>query len=43
MINWQDYIVAKPDTLETPAMLLFQDVMDHNIQSVCDLVAVARI
>jgi len=38
LINWQDYRVADPDALETPAMLLFQDVIEHNIQSVCQLV-----
>jgi len=38
MITWQDYRLADPDALETPAMLLFQDVMDHNINSVCELV-----
>jgi len=38
MITCQDYSVADPDALETPAMLLFQDVMDHNIKSVCELV-----
>ena len=38
MISWQNYCVAHPDALETPAMLLFQDVMDHNIRSVCELV-----
>ncbi len=38
MITYQDYSVADPDALETPAMLLFQDRMDHNIRGVCDLV-----
>jgi D-serine deaminase-like pyridoxal phosphate-dependent protein len=38
MITFQDYNVADPDALETPAMLLFQDVMDQNIRSVCELV-----
>ena len=38
MITFQNYSVADPDALETPAMLLFQDMMDHNIRSVCDLV-----
>ncbi len=37
MITFGDYKVAKPDALTTPAMLLFQDVMDHNIRSVCEL------
>ena len=38
MITWQDYSVVDPDALETPAMLLFQDMMDHNIRSVCEMV-----
>jgi len=38
LIKFEKYNVADPDALETPAMLLFQDQMDHNIRSVCDLV-----
>lgn len=38
MIAYEKYSVADPDALETPAMLLFQDVMDDNINSVCELV-----
>jgi len=38
MITCENYCVADPDALETPAMLLFQDVMDHNIRSVCEMV-----
>ena len=38
MITYQDYCVADPDALETPTMLLFQDMMDHNIRSVCEMV-----
>lgn len=38
MITWQNYRVAEPDELETPAMLIFQDVMVQNIRSICDLV-----
>ena len=38
MLTCQNYCVADPDALETPAMLLFQDVMDHNIRSVCEMV-----
>ena len=38
MITYQDYNVADPDALETPAMLLFQDMLDHNIRSVCEVV-----
>jgi len=42
MITCQDYKVAHPDSLETPAMLLFQDRMQHNIRSVCELVGGAQ-
>jgi len=42
MITCQDYRVANPDSLETPAMLLFQDIMQHNIRSVCELVGGAQ-
>jgi D-serine deaminase-like pyridoxal phosphate-dependent protein len=38
MITCQNYNVADPDALETPAMLLFRDMMDHNIRSVCEAV-----
>ncbi|MCH7536810.1 MAG: alanine racemase [Proteobacteria bacterium] len=38
LIKFENYTVAEPDVLETPAMLLFQDVMDNNIKSVCELV-----
>jgi D-serine deaminase-like pyridoxal phosphate-dependent protein len=38
MINREGYIVADPDALETPAMLLFQDRMAQNIRSACEMV-----
>jgi len=38
MINPQQYSIADPESLETPAMVLFQDLMDHNIRSVCEMV-----
>jgi len=38
MITWQDYRIVDPDAFETPAMLLFEDKIDHNIRSVCELV-----
>ncbi len=38
MITWQDYSVVDPDALETPAMLLFQDKMNHNIRCACEMV-----
>ena len=36
-IIWEKYRVADPDALATPAMLLFQDLVEHNIRSVCEL------
>jgi D-serine deaminase-like pyridoxal phosphate-dependent protein len=42
MITCENYCVADPDALETPAMLLFLDVIDHNIRSVCELVGGGR-
>ena len=38
MIRWQEYTVADPDSLETPAMLLFDDLLEHNIHTVCEMV-----
>ncbi len=38
MITCQDYRVTNPDALETPAMLLFQDKMNHNIRAACEMV-----
>ncbi len=38
MITFQGYSVAHPDALETPAMLLFQDRLEHNIRSACEMV-----
>jgi len=38
MIIYKDYCVADPDALETPVLLLFKDMMDHNLHSVCEIV-----
>ena len=38
MITCQDYNVADPDALETPALLLYREMMDHNIRTVCEMV-----
>jgi D-serine deaminase-like pyridoxal phosphate-dependent protein len=38
MIRHDGYRLKDPDALETPAMLLFHDAMEHNIRSVCELV-----
>jgi D-serine deaminase-like pyridoxal phosphate-dependent protein len=37
MIAWDGYRVARPDELPTPAMILFRDIVYHNIRSVCEL------
>ncbi len=37
MISRENYCVADPDSLETPAMLLFREQMEHNIRSACEL------
>jgi D-serine deaminase-like pyridoxal phosphate-dependent protein len=37
MIAWGSYRLAEPEALPTPAMLLFEDLVDHNIRSVCEL------
>jgi len=38
MISRGDYRVADPESMETPAMVLFQDFLEHNIRSVCEQV-----
>lgn len=38
MIEHDPYFIADPDAIETPAMVLFQDQVDANIQALCDLV-----
>lgn len=38
MIEQEGYKVADPDGLETPAMLVFKEKVDHNIRAVCELV-----
>ena len=42
MITWEKYRVSDPDALITPAMLQFQDMVDHNIRSACELAGGAR-
>ncbi len=37
MIACDGYRVAKPNDLPTPAMILFRDLVYHNIRSVCEL------
>ena len=38
MIEMGGYKVANPDSIETPAMIVFEDKVDENIQILCDLV-----
>jgi D-serine deaminase-like pyridoxal phosphate-dependent protein len=37
MIEYEGYKVGDPDALETPAMLVFEAQLDHNIQALCEL------
>ena len=37
MIECGNYKVSDPDALETPAMLVFEEMVDHNIRALCDL------
>ena len=37
MIIEEGYRVTDPDSIETPAMLVFRDLMEHNIASVCEV------
>ena len=38
MIEYEEYRVADPDSLETPAMLVFEEKVDGNINALCELV-----
>ena len=42
MIKFGGYCVLEPDALETPAMVLFEQKLEHNIKAVCDLVGGGR-
>ena len=37
MITLDGYRVAKPDDLPTPAMIVYRDLVSHNIRSVCEV------
>ena len=37
MIDIEDYKVADPDALETPAMMLFDEQLDYNIRTMCEM------
>jgi D-serine deaminase-like pyridoxal phosphate-dependent protein len=36
MIEYGDYRIADPDSLETPAMVVFESALDHNIAAMCE-------
>ena len=36
MIEYGDYRIADPDSLETPAMVVFESALDHNIATMCE-------
>ncbi len=38
MIEQDPYRIADPDGLETPAMVVFEDLVDHNIAALCEQV-----
>lgn len=37
MIEYDGYKIADPDTLETPAMVVFEDKLDHNTAAMCEI------
>ncbi len=37
MIEYGDYKLGDPDALETPSMLVFEDLVDYNIRTMCEL------
>ena len=37
MIEYDGYKIADPDSLETPSMVVFESVLDHNIAVMCDM------
>ena len=37
MIEFKDYKVGDPDALETPAMLVFEQLVDDNIRTMCEM------
>ena len=38
MISHDDYKLKNPDAIQTPAMIVFEHLVDHNIQALCDLI-----
>ncbi|MEW6754685.1 MAG: alanine racemase [Candidatus Latescibacterota bacterium] len=37
MIEHGEYRVAEPDSIQTPAMLVFAEALDHNIRAACEV------
>ncbi len=37
MIEYGGYKVGEPEAIETPAMLIFEEAVDHNIRALCEL------
>ena len=37
MIEYAGYKVAEPESIETPAMLIFEEQVDHNLRLQCEL------
>lgn len=36
-MKWEDYIVAQPEDIETPALLVFEEKLEHNIRATVEL------
>lgn len=43
MISHGDYKLKDPDSIPTPAMLVFEDIVDQNIRALCDLSGAANV
>ena len=41
MIEYDGYRVAEPDSIETPAMVVYAHRLDHNTAAMCDMAGVA--
>jgi len=36
-MKWEDYILAQPEDIETPALLVFEEKLEHNIRATVEL------
>ncbi|MDA0323212.1 MAG: hypothetical protein O2923_10935 [Verrucomicrobia bacterium] len=43
MISHSDYKLKDADSVPTPAMLVFEDIVDQNIRALCDLSGAANV